>query len=249
MIVDPIQTEAEAYESVSVVYAAARKCRELHERAGLPLPPRIQRLLDPAPPTASVHSDGSHSARIPAPEHASVPREATADWISVPIEEGTATTVALAVLRGANGDPVRARDVSDRVIELLPQTTPGTIANSGTRLSNDGTIARTDEGWMLLKMEKAPILHDGMLWGPDSVFAREELAAYRRMAILHILKHYPKGLQVVQIVEQLNACEWVRATANKDMLKLDMQALMDAKKVRRVGNTRKWQLAPAERPE
>jgi hypothetical protein len=97
---------------------------------------------------------------------------------------------------------------------------------------------------MLLKVEKAGLVRDGRLWAPPGVFAKPEMAAHRREAILHVLKHFPTGLQTVQIVEQLRNCSWLHAPVNKDLLKLDMESLLEAKKVRRRGNTKKWELAP-----
>jgi hypothetical protein len=71
-----------------------------------------------------------------------------------------------------------------------------------------------------------------------------ELAAHRRDAILHILQHFEMGLEVVQLVEQLTNCSWVIAPVNKDLLKADVQVLESEGKIRRRGNTRKWEIAP-----
>ena len=76
--------------------------------------------------------------------------------------------------------------------DLLPNVPRGSISNIGTRLFGD-LIEKTDDGWKLLKPERAGIIQDGMLWGPPVIFGKEELAAQRRDAILHVLKLFPSG--------------------------------------------------------
>jgi hypothetical protein len=242
-----ITAEMEAYQSVSMLFEAARKCQELHERAGLQLPERVRRLIEDTLPTESksVAPPMRPQAQIsPLTLPSPAPKEAADGWISILASEATVTTVALAFLREAEGERVRSRDLNALVLDVLPSATPGSIANSGTRLSTDGVIDRNDDGWRLLKPDMAAILKDERLWGPPSIFIHPEIAAHRREAILHILAHYSGGLQTVQIVEQLKGCPWLHAPVNKDILKMDMQTLSGEKKVRRVGNTRKWQIAP-----
>jgi hypothetical protein len=249
MTFDQIQTEEQAYESVRELLAAGRKCQELHERAGLALPQRVQWLLGIATmPTAAKAAPPPAVAHIPAPAWPKPPKEAAVDWIAIALAEATVTTVALAILR-AKGEPVRSRDLSEGVMNALPNSTSGSVANAGTRLVADGTIERTDDGWKLLDPERAAVLQGELLWGPTGVFVKQEIAAHRREAILHVLRHFPKGLQIVQIVEQLKNCAWLHAPANKDLVKVDMQVLFAGQKVRRIGNTKKWQLAPPEKAE
>ena len=236
---DQIQAEEEAYQSVMALLAQARKCQELHVRAGFALPERVQRLLGLA-----NENGRKQTPHISAPESRNPPKEAGADWIAIEPRDAIVTTVTLAVLRATNGDALRSKDVTDRVLELLPEATSGGVANAGTRLSAERVIDRGDDGWRLLKPERAAVIHDGRIWGPAAVFSSHEIAAHRREAVVHVLKQFPSGLQMIQIVEQLKNCPWVHAPVNKDMLKLDIQALLEAKKVRRVGNTKKWQLAP-----
>jgi hypothetical protein len=243
---DQIDAEQEAYQSVTALLEQARKCEQLHQRAGLTLPERVQRLLGSGLANGSGKS-AQMVSHVPAPER-NPPKGAALDWISINTRDAIVTSVVLAILRDAK-DPVRPRDITERVMALRPDSTSGSVANAGTRLSVDGVIERTEDGWKLAKPERAAVIQDGLLWGPSTIFIAAEIAAYRRDAILHILRHFPKGLQVVQIAEQLNNCPWLQATANKDMLKADMQELVNARKVRRVGNTKKWQLAPSEKAE
>jgi len=248
MKLDQIQIEEDAYESVKAVLAAGRKCQELHERAGLPLPQRIRWLLGVSPPNGTGIVEPRTTAHIPAPDRLNRPENAAADWISIQVSDAIVTTVVLAILRAANGEPVRSRDVTDRVMALLPNSTSGSVANAGTRLTAEETIMRSEDGWKLAKPERAAIMQDGVLWGPVGIFAQQDVAAYRRDAVLHVLKHFPKGLQIVQLVEQLNNCAWLHTSANKDILKLDMQVLATDGKVRRIGNSKKWGL-PTEKGE
>ncbi len=75
------------------------------------------------------------------------------------------------------------------------------------------------------------------------MFMKQELAARRREAVLHILKLFPSGLQNLQIVEQLETCAWLKTPLNKDLMKADIEELKKAGRVKRVGNTNKWALA------
>ena len=62
------------------------------------------------------------------------------------------------------------------------------------------------------------------------------------MAILQLLGANHGGFQLVQLTEELRRLGWVRAPINKDLLKADMDWLLGKKKVRRIGNSRKWGL-------
>lgn len=57
------------------------------------------------------------------------------------------------------------------------------------------------------------------------------------------------GLQVDQVVEALDSCTWLHATVNKDLVKADIEELREDKKVRRVGASKKWELAPTEKKD
>jgi hypothetical protein len=242
-----IQAEQEAMRSYTALLEQARLCQQLYERAGMTLPDRIQRLLGVMPINGDARAT-TISAHIPALGYTPPPGEKATDWISIAIRDAQATAALLAVLR-STGKPVRAGDVTTKVASLLPNVNYGTVANAGTRLSEDGIIERMDDGWKLLKPEEAGVIHDGRLWGLPTIFGKQEIAAHRREAILHILKHFPTGLQTVQLVEQLQSCSWVHAPVNKDLLKADMQILLEDRKVRRVGNTRKFALAQGEKVE
>ena len=228
MSYDRIRAEEEAVQSLMELYQQSKKCQQLYERAGMGIPEALQRFLGMNGNSHKAAGNSRTSPSIPAPTRPKEPEEAQPDWIWVHVEDATPTRVALAILRSAKG-PVRPKDVISSVTDLLPNVPRGSISNIGTRLFGD-LIEKTDDGWKLLKPERAGIIQDGMLWGPPVIFGKEELAAQRRDAILHVLKLFPSGLQIVQIVEQLHHCSWVQAPINKDLLKADLGVLAIAKR-------------------
>jgi hypothetical protein len=141
---------------------------------------------------------------------------------------------------------MRAKDLVERVITHLPKASGGSVANTLSRLKTAGIIDRdqSGSGWSIVRAERAAVIHDGKVWGPAAVFQKTEVASHRREAILHVLGRFTTGLQVLQIVEHLQGCEWLHAPLNKDLVKEDMKVLSTAHKIRRRGNTKKWELAP-----
>ena len=241
-----IDAERLALQSLMDLYEQAKKCQQLFEGAQMALPEALQRFLGVSEHTAkSTPQHQRQSAVIPPPERTNAPEGAGPDWIWIDARSASATAVALAFLRSAADAPVRPKDLFAQITTVLPGALNGTIANIGTRLGGE-VIERGNEGWRLLKPEMAGIIHDGLLWAPPSVLSKQELAAHRRDAILHILKHFPTGLQTVQLVEQLSNCPWVHAPVNKDLLKADMEVMDSERKVRRRGNSKKWEISPED---
>jgi hypothetical protein len=185
-------------------------------------------------------------AQIPPPQRKR-PEGASSEWVWVKIEDCTPTTLITAVLRSAGGG-LGSRAAIEAVQKLKPELPSGSIYNSATRLQKEGVIDRSD-GWRLAKPEAAPIIADTVLWGAPATLDKMELAAHRREAILHVLKHFEMGLQVVQLVEQLKNAYWVKAPVNKDLLKADVKVLEHDRKIRKRGNSNKWELAPTEKVE
>jgi len=239
-----LEAEQEATSSLMELLEQAKKCRRLYERAHMALPEPLKRVL-------GMNGAGSHSIAprfTPAPEQPSRPPEADSDWICIHVKDATPTSIALAILRTAK-EPVRAKDIVSAVQEMLPDVRSGSIANIGSRLH--GTlIRRTDDGWTLEKAESAGVIVDGFLWGPPGIFGKQEMAAHRRDAILHILQFFPTGLQTSQIIEELKkSSSWVRAPINKELVQDDMEILDEEKQVRRRGNSKKWELSPTDKKE
>jgi len=235
MSTDRLRSEEEAFASLTELLASARRTKMLFENAGMALPEPLKRVLG----MNGLGRAETTRPHMPPIQRASVPDEAQDDWISVRAQESTPTSVVLAVLRGAKG-PMRAKDVVSTVTKILPNVPRGSINNIGSRLRQK--IRRTKEGWMLVNPESSPLLDNEYLWGPQAVFEKTEVAAHRRESILHLLSGHQSGLQIVQIVEQLRQCPWVHAPINKDLVKADMGELKDDGKVRRVGNSKKWEL-------
>ena len=222
---DDIQNEQDALQSLMELYDLAKRCHMLYEELKV----------------VSPHVAFRPLTHIPPPDRPEAPREATDEWIWIRLSDAVVSSVILAALRSST-EPMRARDVKEFVLNALPNAASGSIPNAGTRLQEDGVIERIDDGWKLLRPESAGIIHGGFLWANPSVLMKPEIAAHRRDAILHILRHFPTGLQVVQIVEQLKQCPWVHAPVNKDLLKADMGVLAEQRKVRQRGNSGKWEL-------
>lgn len=242
---DRINAEQEAVQSLIELYGHSKKCQQLYERAGMAIPEALQRFLGMNGNSQKAMGHARTTASIPAPTRPNEPDGAEPNWIWISVKDATTTGVVLAILRAVK-EPLRYKDVVSRVVEVLPDVLTGSVANIGIRL--EGTVVeRTPEGWRLLDRSKAGIIRDGLLWGSPAIFSKQELAAHRRDAILHVLRFFPSGLQTVQIVEQLHNCSWVQAPINKDLLKADLEVLADAKKVRRRGNTKKWEIMPDEK--
>lgn len=232
------KTTSEAYQKFAQVLADLESCKKLFESAGEPLPAQLREFFGTVP-RQNGRPFVTQVSIIP-PHRANRPTEAKDDWISIALDDAMATNLVLAVLREAKG-PVRAGEVVQMVTAINPNVTHGAVNNIGTRLGGK-LIERTDLGWSLIDRSKAGIISDAYLWGPVEIFEKQELAAHRREAIIHILQCFPSGLQTVQLVEQLKGCNWMRAPVSKDLVKADMEILQKEAKARRVGNSKKWEV-------
>jgi hypothetical protein len=239
---EKFKSELLAYQAFSRLLEQAEACADAFRNASIDVPEPLKRLLAEE---VAERVDDAQLSIIPPIKRDHTPTRAGKEWISIPVRECTATTVTLAVLEKA-GIPMRSRDVKDGVIGLLPSATDAVVANIGTRL-RDSTIRIDDEGWSLSDLNNAAILDGDYLWGPPSVFQKQEIAAHRREAIILVLERYPSGLQIVQIVDELRRLGWVKAPINKDLVKDDVQKLAEAGKIRRRGNSGKWEISREER--
>lgn len=235
--------EAVAYQALARLLESAQDCKRMFEEAGVgSLPNPLMRLLGEegvltlSPPALRARMT------IPPPPRPSAPEGVAHEWIWVPVADLKATNLVLAILRGA-GRPTPAREVIEGVQRLRPDISKGTIANIGTRLG-DTTIVRSDDGWCLAQGRLAPILHGEYAWGPVEFFEPHEIAAHRRLAILHILHSQPDGLQIMQITKTLQeSCPWLprEIPRTKDLVKMDMDALDVSGVAKRVvGHSGKW---------
>jgi hypothetical protein len=224
----------------------AEICADAFRNASIEVPEPLKRLLAEEP-EGEDESKETQLSLIPPIKREHVPGVAEKDWISIPVKECTATSITLAVLRNAVV-PMRSRDVKDAVCSLLSSASDGVVANIATRLK--GSLIRIDqEGWSLASLECAPVLDGEFLWGPAGIFQKQEVAAHRREAIVLVLERYKTGLQIVQIVDELRRLGWVKAPINKDLVKDDVQNLAADGKIRRRGNSGKWEVSREERPD
>lgn len=234
---DLFSAEMEATQSLVELYAQAKKCQALFERAHMALPEPLRRVLG----MNGTEERSSAPANIAAPTKPPMPVDATPDWIWINAKSAAPAAIVLALLRESKS-AVRPKELIDRVTTLL-DVPAGTVYNVGPRLEAKGIIKRSDDGWELVKRDAAGLIHKGYFWGAPSAFGKYDLAAQRREALLHVLGFHPTGLQIVQILQQLKRCSWVAAPVNKDLVKEDIQALVDEGKVERQGNTKNWKIA------
>lgn len=237
---DRLNVEQRAMRSLLDLMEQAEECKALFERANMNLPEPLMRFL------GMSDSSGAPAQRvvIPPPEKSPRPQEARADWIWIPVSAASPNVLVPAVLRGEA--PIRARDLIERIQQLQPAINRGTINNVGTRLDKDGVIGRSEEGWWLANEDAAPVLFQDHLWGPAGVFGKTELAAHRREAIVHLLGMIPGGLQMSQVLEQLKTCAWMKAPLAKELVQDDIELLAQQGKLRRRGNSRKWELSQGD---
>lgn len=229
--------EREATKAFWDLQDQAERCRDLYVRAHMQLPEPLRRFLGLGALDAAT-TNRSVMSPPPFPR----PSIASDEWVWVDIAKALPITAIAAVLRDEQ-QVLRAKDVVAKVTQLLPKVSSGSVANLFTKL--DGRILQREEGgWRLLHRDKAPIIYEGRLWGHAEAFQKSEIAAYRRDVIVHLLKQFASGFQIVQIVEQLANLPWLRAPHNKDLVKEDMQALQAEGRVRHRGNSRKWEVTP-----
>lgn len=243
MSTDRVSVEQEAFQAMADMIAQAKRAKDLFDRAGMPLPPTLKRLLGLSEDVAKTQ----RGVIIPPPAFDSRPAGWAQEWISVELGDATPLTVVPAVLQGRKS-AIRVKDLVETVTQLLPSVSGGSVTNTLARLKVAGIIDRDEAGggWLIKRPDSAAVIHDGKLWGPSRVFQKTEVASHRREAILHVLGQFTSGLQILQLVEHLQACQWLHAPLNKDLVKEDLKVLASPakRKIRRRGNTKKWELMP-----
>jgi hypothetical protein len=238
MPVDRLELEEQAHAAFVQFAKEARKVRSAFESAGLVLPDRLRRFLhDEQPAAAAPAQPRLVIPPLPAPPR---PAEAGENWIWVPAADMTIVGLVRCVLRASAGPVAR-----DALLESLRKhrinVNPGSVANIGTQLDKAGEITRTDTGWTLVDSSMAPVINGSNAWGAtQSVFESYELAARRRSCIVHVLRLQPDGLQPMQLLKQLEQCDWLHTPLSKDLIKADLQTLDDQGRAKRIGNSGKW---------
>jgi hypothetical protein len=234
---DQYQTELRAYEAHRKLMEDAAAVRRLFEEAGMAVPPSLLRLFS---------EDGATRQRKPPsmslrhPDSPAKPIECGADCIWIPLKDLYPQTVVLGILRRSDGF-VPLADVLEGVSKICGDgINTGSIYNTGPRLEEQGLIERGEAGWRLLDKDKAPILTEDAAWGLARVFNKHEIAAHRRIALLHLLEASTDGLQIMQITRTLETWDFCRAPVDKDLIKGDIASLRKDKRIKQIGNTRKW---------
>ncbi len=201
-----------------------------------------------APESESESESEQAQIIIPPPKAPPSPKEAAEGWIYIDAKVVGPRPLVLAVLRAA-AEPMRAREVVDAMRDCGTNASPGTVVNLGAVLEAERIIERTEAGWTLIDVSRAPVLHEGFVWGPPDAFNVYDLAHHRREAVMHVLRLHDEGLQMMQLVRKLELCvKWLHAPVSKHLAKQDIEALVTEGRIRRVGNTNKWVAKGKEAP-
>ncbi len=231
--------EGKAYESFRKLMASADETRTLFEEADLELPEPLARFLGVVP---HEEAQGLRISVSP-PPHPPCPPEADPDWIWVPIHDLLLQTMMLAIMRG-HGGPISAKAIQEKASVYDPDVNLTSLYNAGARLEKDEILSKLEHGWSLNNPSDAPVLHGEYAWGPPRVFSRQEIAAHRRLIIHHLLSVAPDGMQVMQIVRHFRQDPALYPPAlgavTKDLVKIDLEKMSSYRRVRRVGQSRKW---------
>lgn len=242
---DQFELEQKAQEAYVAIMQDMRQLRSAFEAAGVRVPDRVLRFLQGEPaPSSEASQSSSPRAIIPPPVAPPRPPEASQHWLWLPIDQMTPTGLVRGILRAA-AHPLTPKMLIEQLRELRDNINPGSIANIGTRLEQQGSISRTEAGWQLAPNANAPVLYSGNAWGSEELFESYELAAQRRNCIFHVLRVYEDGLQPMQLVKALEGCTWVHASVTKDLIKTDLQTLDQEGRAKRIGNSGKWRAVAA----
>ncbi|WP_146140689.1 hypothetical protein [Haliangium sp. UPWRP_2] len=246
-MIDNLPKERAALDALNKLLDDAEVCKRLWEEAGMPLPRPLTALFV----SKAAHDDSEAPAlplplmEIPRPKRPRpLPRGVTHEWIYVPINEAHEASLVRAMLSST---------VAHSIAELImavsdygrADVNKGSIANIGSRLNREGVITYTETGWKLREGQNTLEISGDHLWGPLKAFHAQEVAAYRRMSIMHILRSFSGGLQIAQISEALHSyCSWFNTSIphGQFLIKTDMKTLADKKLVRKIGGSHKWGL-------
>jgi hypothetical protein len=231
--------ESRAIASLTALMEQAATCRSLFEVAGMALPDPLRRMLGDE---AATKAPSQGVIVVPPPPSPPRPPTWESDWIWLPIASLTPTTLVCALLRQAKA-PLSPKQIMEGLEKLGVDAVKGSVANIGTRLSTGQhpKITRGTGTWGLVDPTLAPVLHDGYAWGPPASFDKQELAAHRRIGVMHLLRAHPDGLQIMQITQMLRKCAWMQAPLTKDLIKADLPVLQSDGLAKRVGGgSGKW---------
>jgi hypothetical protein len=234
---DEFERESEAYAGLQRLMDDAKAAKTLFERAGLPIPAPLARMLGDGRSGSGIHG----AITVPPIEEPERPPGVGPDWLWVCVRNAITITLVKSLL-GRSDVALRPKDVVDQVIKIRPDLSTGGIYNSATPLERAGLLTRETDGWLRTTGWVAPVLNGKFVWGSVESLQKQEVAWHRRQLILHMLSVYRTGLQVLQIVENLQKMPQCKSPVSKDLVKADMEVLQEEKKVKRAGASKKWVL-------
>ena len=232
------ELERKAHQALSDLYEQAVLCREFHERAGLKIPVGLERLFGDW--TEEVSDDFDVLAITPLPSPPS-PDLIPDSWVFIPVEDAGPTSLVLAIL-AIRTEPASTTEITAAATRYLKSGGLGNVSNSLSRLAQRGLVTRINERYSIVDAEKAPIIQGDYVWAHPETFSSQELAAYRRIAVIHVLKHSAEGLQSPQILDALVNAAWFKARpVTKDNIRGDLHSMEQGKAVVRFSDG-KWAL-------
>jgi hypothetical protein len=235
---DRYADEEAAVKAFGQLMEQARQCRSLYERAGVAIPDRLSRFLGTSA-TVDRTKPEHPTISVPPPEPPPRPADWKEGWIWIPAAAANVSSLIRGILR-AQGAPMTPKQIIEELGKYKSEVSAGSVANIGTRLNELGHIERSNGFWFAPDASKFPVIHEGFVWGEQDIFEAQEVAAYRRICLLHVLRAHPDGLQTVQLTKTLGMCRWLRAPLSKDLVKADLEELLSEQKVRKVGHSGKY---------
>ena len=230
--------EARAYQAFLRWFEDAKRVAEVFDQEGVQVPDTLKHVL-----TDAKKGTRPRPSRLRPPEQPPRPPQAEEDWIWIDAREAMVRTVVLAIL--GEGKTIPIKELIHRVKEVLPKVNTGSIYNIGTNLGGN-LIEKVEQGWKLKSDVKAPVIYKGNIWAPTELLQKQDLAAFRRMAIRHLLALSSDGLQVMQVFRQLESADWLHTSLSKDLVKADLFVMQSEHRVKRFGSQKKWTLINRE---
>ena len=219
--------EAKAYKAFLDWLDAGKKVLELFDQSGVAVPPTLKHAILENVDQADGSSSKPRPSTVRAPDRPESPPQAKDGWLWIDAGDAMVRTVFLAVLN--EGIPLTIKALADRVQTFLPNANRGSIYNNAAQLKGR-SIQKTGKAWSLIPNIQAPILFNGRIWAPKEILSEQDLAAFRRMAVRHLLGISKDGLQVMQAFRQLEGADWLHAQLSKDLIKADLLVMKKEKK-------------------
>lgn len=237
-----------ATQSAMELYEQAQQCADLHKRAGQPLPPPIQALVN-----AIIGIDASQAKVQAKPKLTRRPiacpfpilREG---WISVAVVNVLPQTLVPTLLAEAATPYVSVNVLLEQLRSFGIEVTTGGLFNAGTRLEREGVIQYGHLGWSLRNASRVATLRDERLHGAPTFFQGQEVATYRREIILELFGAYGP-LSRAEIISILKSTSWLNAPVMLTAIKMDLIRLSESGLIRRSPSAEEektwtWELVP-----